>query len=1330
MASKALIADQLKGQHFDGNNYEDWSRAVRSLLDEDDISHTLDGVQEEPIMAENGNLGEHRAAMNRYNKWRKQNRSARNVLISTMHKELIPTYEVHETAKGIWDALANAYKQKSDAKVRAMELEFQEYRMPVGCPIKDHIRKMEQMIGALRNVGCKLTENQKIIAMHRSLPESWAQIKTILNHTDSITTFRDFCGHLVREVEMNAIQPGSAKAFAAETPKRKANKRKFKARKKAKKNNQEQKTATPPPNPKKGKGKRKPKKTNITCFVCGNPGHYARQCAQKKTVIPQSLDTLFVGVCSEILSVDILSNEWILDSGATKHVTRDRRGLEEFRPIATGSYRVYMGNNAAEDVLGIGVYHLRTRVGHTITLHDTLYAPGMRRNLISVSRLLANGFDIRFSGTRVSLRLNNLIFAWGNLISDLFILDVEHDNAPLALSATSNEHVVSESLKWHARLGHIGKDRMTRLARSGLLGSLSKVDLPFCEHCVSGKTSKKPFPKATRSKGLLEIIHTDICGPLNVHARNRCQYFVTFIDDYSRYGYVYLISHKSEAFDCFLKFKAEVENQLEKKIKILRSDRGGEYTSETFKSYGTNVGIIRQYTMAYTPQQNGVAERRNRTLLDMVRSMMAHANLSTTFWGDALLTAVYVLNRVPTKSVPKTPYEMWTGRIPSLADLRPWGSLAYVLLPTQHRSKLDSKTIECVFIRYPMHSKGYVLVYEDRGGWTEIESRDVTFVEDRYPSRKKQKVSTELFEIPDVSQESGSSASANGDTPIVHQDSGSTSQQAPELRRSERGLIPRRYFDIDGQSFSCVAVDDDEPDSYQDALLSPNSADWVTAMDEEIASMEKNKVWELVDLPSNRKAIGNKWVLKIKRKADGTVDKYKARLVAKGFTQKEGVDYEETFSPVAKFSSIRMILSIVASLDLELYQMDVKTAFLNGDLDEDIYMQQPIGYVDKKYPKKVCKLLRSIYGLKQSSRQWYMRFHLAITTFGFTMSEEDHCVYVKRSGRSFLILSLYVDDILLAGNDMQLLMMSKDWLFSNFEMKDLGEANFILGVKIIRNRSRRFLGLSQATYIQKILERFRMENSKAVETPMDKATKLDRKSCPQTEAEKSAMSSVPYASAVGSLMYAMLCTRPDISYAVGIVSRYQSNPGQSHWQAVKRIFRYLRGTKDLMLCYEGASLELKGYSDAAWGNDADEGKSTSGYVFLLGGGAISWSSKKQTSTALSSMEAEYIACCAAVQECVWVRRFLQGLGVVPGIHEPISLRIDNTSAIDLAKDPKHHQKSKHIEIKYHYVRDQVKEKKVILSYIPTKEMMADPMTKPIARDLFQVHVRQMGLRKA
>jgi hypothetical protein len=269
--------------------------------------------------------------------------------------------------------------------------------------------------------------------------------------------------------------------------------------------------------------------------------------------------------------------------------------------------------------------------------------------------------------------------------------------------------------------------------------------------------------------------------------------------------------------------------------------------------------------------------------------------------------------------------------------------------------------------------------------------------------------------------------------------------QQPQPRRSNRGYIPRRRFEIEGEAFMIAPHDDDEPKTVQEALSSSAKEDWIKAMHDEIESMRTNQVWDLVHLPPGRKAIGNKWVLKVKRKADGSIERYKARLVAKGYTQQEGIDYEETFSPVVRFASIRLILAIVAYMDLELYQMDVKTAFLNGELDEEIYMDQPAGFVADGQERKVCKLKRSIYGLKQSSRQWYLRFHQAVLLNGFTMIEEDHCVYVKRSKGSFIIMSLYVDDILLAGNDKDMIVATKGWLSSNFEMKDMGEADYILG---------------------------------------------------------------------------------------------------------------------------------------------------------------------------------------------------------------------------------------------------------------------------------------------
>lgn len=299
----------------------------------------------------------------------------------------------------------------------------------------------------------------------------------------------------------------------------------------------------------------------------------------------------------------------------------------------------------------------------------------------------------------------------------------------------------------------------------------------------------------------------------------------------------------------------------------------------------------------------------------------------------------------------------------------------------------------------------------------------------------------------------------------------------------------------------------------------------------------------------------------------GNIERYKARLVAKGFTQKEGIDYTETFSPVSKKDSLCVIMALVAHFDLELQQMDVKTAFLNGDLEEEVYMKQPEGFPSSDGEQLVCKLKKSLYGLKQASRQWYLKFHNVISSFGFVENIMDQCIYLKVSGSKICFLVLYVDDILLATNDKGLLHEVKQFLSKNFDMKDMGEASYVIGIKIHFGRFRGILGLSQETYINKILERFRMKDCSPSVAPIVKGDKFNLNQCPKNDFEREQMKNIPYASAVGSLMYAQVCTRPDIAFVVGMLGRYQSDPGLDHWRAAKKVMRYLQGTKDYMLMY-------------------------------------------------------------------------------------------------------------------------------------------------------------------
>ncbi|WKA08531.1 hypothetical protein VitviT2T_026247 [Vitis vinifera] len=616
---------------------------------------------------------------------------------------------------------------------------------------------------------------------------------------------------------------------------------------------------------------------------------------------------------------------------------------------------------------------------------------------------------------------------------------------------------------------------------------------------------------------------------------------------------------------------------IKMKIEKLVSDDGIKANAKKLKEMARKSGIRMEKTIPGTPQQNGVAERMNRTLNERARSMRLHAGLPKTFWADAVSTAAYLINRGP--SVPmefRLPEEVWSGKEVKFSHLKVFGCVSYVHIDSDARSKLDAKSKICFFIGYGNEKFGYR--FWDEQNRKIIRSRNVIFNEQvMYKDR-----STVTSDVTEIDQKKSEFVNLDELTESTVQKGGEEDKEN-ECKFTE---------------------------CYDEALQDENSSKWELAMKDEMDSLLGNQTWELTELPVGKKALHNKWVYRIKNEHDGS-KRYKARLVVKGFQQKEGIDYTEIFSPVVKMSTIRLVLGMVAAENLHLEQLDVKTAFLHGSNIEKINNLK-----------------------KQLSKQ--------------------------------------------------------------FAMKDLGAAKQILGMRIIRDKANGTLKLSQSEYVKKVLSRFNMNEAKPV----------------------------PYASVIGSLMYAMVCTRPDIAHAVGVVSRFMSRPGKQHWEAVKWILRYLKGSLDTCLCFTGASLKLQGYVDADFAGDIDSRKSTTGFVFTLGGTTISWTSNLQKIVTLSTTEAEYVAAIEAGKEMIWLHGFLDELGKK---QEMGILHSDSQSAIFLAKNSAFHSKSKHIQTKYHFISYLVEDKLVILEKICGSKNPVDMLTKGVTIEKLKLCAASIGL---
>ncbi|KAG7594051.1 Integrase catalytic core [Arabidopsis thaliana x Arabidopsis arenosa] len=866
-----------------------------------------------------------------------------------------------------------------------------------------------------------------------------------------------------------------------------------------------------------------------------------------------------------------------------------------------------------------------------------------------------------------------------------------------------------------------------------------------------GKQTRQVFPQATTYRAIkrLELIHGDLFGPITPSTSAGNRYIFVLIDDFSRYMWTILLKEKSDASCKFKVFKNMVEKETEEKILTFRTDRGGEFVSAEFNSFCEEFGIKRHLTAPYSPQQNGVVERRNRTMMEMTRSMMKHMHLPNYLWGETIRLTTYLLNRVVTRALKDmTPYECFRGKKPSMDHIRImiFGCIAYAKVDKPHLRKLDDRSRILIHLGTEPGSKAYRLmdpqnrkvtvsrdvVFDETKGWdwkhsdstkdgdgsfiiTINESGNHGLQED--PKETEQNVAeneTEQDEENILSDESkeDSENETTHEQEQEHDVIEPVNPAPPILRRTERQINKPKYLEdyvllAEEEGETLLLCLNNEPKNFAEAKT---SKEWILACEEEINSIEKFKVWDLVDLPLGVKPIGLKWVFKLKRNLDGSINKYKARLVAKGYVQQYGVDFEEVFALVARIETIRLLIKLAASHGWEIHHLDVKTAFLHGELKENVYVYQPEGFEREESRNRVYKLNKALYGLRQAPRAWNNKLNHILLELQFVKCSKEPTVYRREVKEHVLIIAVYVDDIFVTGTSLDIINEFKTEMSLRFDMSDLGKLSYYLGIEVIQHVEG--ITLNQTRYALKILEEARMKDCNMVHTPMETGLKLSK-----CENEKEVDATI-FRKNVGCFRY-LLHTRPDLSYCVGILSRYMQSPRETHAVAMKQCLRYLKGTTTLGLVYNRCESipKIVGYSDSSHNVDPDDGRSTAGYVFYLGESPISWRSQKQETVAMSSCEAEFMGGTEAAKQAIWLQDILSE--ITGNVCEKVMIKIDNRSAIALTRNPVFHGRSKHIHRRYQFIRECVENGLIEVEHVPGNEQRADILTKALGRIKFK-----------
>jgi hypothetical protein len=1332
----------------DGSNWVDYESKIRTALGSKGLIKHIEGtaIKPLPLLIESGvpvskpgtpaTESEIESREKRIDEFEQREYMSQHVIQSTVSPRLGALIR-SKTPADMWRLVKADATDKSDMYKVEARRKLQEMRCDDNSDIRAHLNSMSRARDELSGMGASLDDATFVTIILGSMPESY---RTLLS---SIMQSARAAGRTVPSSDLMAIilEESAYRHSQSDRDRSKSTESALQASK--------------------SKGRKGPK-SNVKCENCAKLGHSKADCFGKgggkegqapwqkkkqqgaakataesdaKAETPsESSAYAFVAVSQAPTGRNVAAAsrqgrsapEFIVDSGATSHFCPDRARFTNYKSLQV--QKIYTADGRALSALGCGDVAISLPNGATttpVTLKDVLHVPDMETMLISIWRLDSAGFQAKFGRGVCTIaapdgKIIGQIPGAGGLYTIADTTKTHH--AGVAFQRLS----LAEA---HRTLGHVGHQAIVQAVRNGLIVGIEldgSTNNKFCEACAKAKPHRKPFPTQAknRAQNFGERVHADLWGPASIESLGHKRYSLDFTDDATRYTDISFLSRKDQSLEEYKAYDRRVETQEGTIIKAFRSDRGGEFNNDEFASYLKSRGTHREFTVHDTHEQVGVAERLNRTKVELARAMLFDAKLPMFLWAEAMHHAIWIKNRSPTRALDgMTPFEARYGTKPDLSALVPFGTRAWVKI--MDAGKLEPRAKLGFFVGFDDESTGFRIYYPDKR--TVNPEREVTF--DRLTRDEQVPIDAtpapnSIPTSPDTNMPNPTHPPTTATTTMTLRPR-SRAANEPGYYRSLHGIRPRNtqaqvaLSDDEFHHYALASALETGPATLNEALAGPHASEWQAAWDAELAQLEKRGTWKIVPRPKDKPVIPCKPVLREKPGPDGRIERRKVRLVAGGHKQQKGINYDDTFATAAKINSIRAILALAADRDWEIDQVDVVGAYLNSELEEEVYMEAPKGVLPEGEKNLVCRLLKALYGLKQSGRAWYRKMLRDFLEMGFVVSLGDQSVFIRKTKDGILVVPVSTDDMVVAGTTRLLVNAFKKELGERYEITDGGEIHWLLGFEVRRNRSARTISLNQRAYLESMANRFELADAKPVWTPMEVGAVLSKDQCP-TEPIRA-----PYQEACGHVLWPAIISRPDVQFAVGLLARFMQNPAEVHWAALKRVMRYLYTTRDLWLTLGGGAGGLEGFCDADWAMQLDR-HSVSGYVFRIGGGAITWSSKRQSIVALSTAEAEYIAAVHAAKEAMWLRILLNELDAGP--NGAVVLRCDNQSAIALCKDSKFHARTKHFDIRYHFIREAVENRSIAISYIPSDQNIADILTKALARPKFELLLKSLGLR--